>query len=329
MKTIYFFFLPLSFLFVTKVHAQQYIEYHRQMNRIDEDILKNELTSALIRFDSIYYRYDFIFARHCFKALQISCETKDSLRANQWLEKAFIQGVPLWMIRNNEITKNCLFYSTTSATIQGYDSLRNLYTKAIDTSLRKQIDSLIEIDQYYTRKVNDGFVLTRYTYHAIRWLRNNKKQVEILKKIIENKGYPGEKIIGLPLTMNDSILSSNRFYKEGPWLRETHAYIMFIHYYSNPRPDMNNRFVEQIMEGNLLPYQFGAFNDFLARWGKKRYRSTYYDVWHKDPNRANEVAILNRRYAIGLNTLKQQNLIENLSDSRRKDKTMNRSIILD
>ena len=173
------------------------------------------------------------------------------------------------MIRNNEITKNCLFYSTTSATIKGYDSLRNLYTKAIDTSLRKQIDSLIEIDQHYTRKVNDGFILTRYTYHAIRWLRNNKKQVEILKKIIEEKGYPGEKIIGLPLSMSDSIHSSNRFNKEGPWLRETHAYIMFIHYYSNPRPDLNNTLVEQIMEGNLVPYQFGAFNDFLARWGKK------------------------------------------------------------
>jgi hypothetical protein len=87
--------------------------------------------------------------------------------------------------------------------------------------------------------------------------------------------------------------------------------------------------VEQIIEGNLLPYQFGAFNDFLARWGKRRYRSTYYDVWHKDPNRANETAILNRRYAIGLNTLKQQNLIENLTDIRRRDKIMNSTIIMD
>jgi hypothetical protein len=58
MKPICFFFLPLLLLFFTEVHAQQYIEYHRQMNRVDEDILKNELTSALIRFDSIYYRYD-------------------------------------------------------------------------------------------------------------------------------------------------------------------------------------------------------------------------------------------------------------------------------
>jgi hypothetical protein len=329
MKSFYFKLLPFLFLFVAKVHAQQYIEYHRQMNRIDEDILKNELTSALIRFDSIYYRYDFIFARHCFKALQISCSTKDSLRANQWLEKAFIQGVPLWMIRNNEITKNCLFYSTTSATIKGYDSLRNSYTKAIDTSLRKQIDSLIEIDQYYTRKVNDGFILTRYTYHAIRWLRNNKKQVEILKKIIEEKGYPGEKIIGLPLPMNDSILSINRFYRNGPWLRETHAYIMFIHYYSNRRPDINNMLIEQINKGNLLPYQFGSFNDFLARWGKRKYNNTYYNVWHKDPNSDKENEINNRRYRIGLNTIKEQDIIETISNERIKNRSANSSIILE
>ena len=90
------------------------------------------------------------------------------------------------MIRNNEITKSSLNYSNTTKTLRSYDSLHNVYLNSIDTALRKQIDCLIEIDQVYTKKVNDGFILTRYTYHAIRWLRNNKKQVEILKKIIEH-----------------------------------------------------------------------------------------------------------------------------------------------
>lgn len=329
MKSLSLKLLPLLFCFVAKVHAQDYIEYHQRINRIDQDLLNNELSSAINRFDSIYTRFDFIFARHCFKALQISCETKDSLRANQWLEKAFIHGVPLWMIRNNEITKSSLNYSNTNNTLRSYDSLHNVYLNSIDTALRKQIDCLIEIDQDYTKKVNDGFILTRYTYHAIRWLRNNKKQVEILKKIIEEKGYPGEKIIGLPLPMNDSILSINRFYRNGPWLRETHAYIMFIHYYSNRRPDINNMLIEQINKGNLLPYQFGSFNDFLARWGKRKYNNTYYNVWHKDPNADKENEINNRRYRIGLNTIKEQDILETISNERIKNRSANSSIILE
>jgi hypothetical protein len=87
--------------------------------------------------------------------------------------------------------------------------------------------------------------------------------------------------------------------------------------------------IDQINKGNLLPYQFGSFNDFLAKWGKRKYNNTYYNVWHKDPNANKENEINNRRYRIGLNSIKQQDLIEILIDSRRKDKTMNRSIILD
>jgi hypothetical protein len=233
------------------------------------------------------------------------------------------------MIRNNEITKSSLNYSNTTNTLSSYDSLHNVYLNSIDTSLRKQIDCLIEIDQAYTKKVNDGFILTRGTYHGIRWMRNNKKQVEILKKIIETKGYPGEKIIGLPLPMNDSILSINRFYRNGPWLRETHAYIMFIHYYSNRRPDINNMLIDQINEGNLLPYQFGSFNDFLAKWGKRKYNNAYYNVWHKDPNADKENEINNRRYRIGLNTIKQQDILETISNERVKNRSANSSVILE
>ena len=144
MKSFYLKLLPFLFFFVAKAHSQDYIEYHQRINRIDQDILNNELSSAINSFDSIYTRFDFIFARHCFKALQISCEVRDSFHVNQWLEKSLTQGVPLWMIRNNEITKSSLNYSNTTNTLSSYDSLHNVYLNSIDTSLRKQIDQLIE-----------------------------------------------------------------------------------------------------------------------------------------------------------------------------------------
>jgi len=87
--------------------------------------------------------------------------------------------------------------------------------------------------------------------------------------------------------------------------------------------------IDQINKGNLLPYQFGSFNDFLAKWGKRKYNNTYYNVWHKDPNTDKENEINNRRYRIGLNTIKQQDILETISNERLKNRIANSSIILE
>lgn len=150
-----------SIFFASSVFAQDYIEYHRIINRIDEDVLDKEYFSAIKRLDSLYEKFHFIYSRHCFKALQICSVLQDSLSAEKWLEKSFVQGVPIWMVRTNELTKHTLAYTTTQTAVDRYDSLRNIYINSIDLELRNVIDSLYVIDQKFTTKVNDGFILFR------------------------------------------------------------------------------------------------------------------------------------------------------------------------
>ena len=320
-----------SIFLASNVFAQDYIEYHRIINRIDEDVIKNEYYLAIERLDSLYENFDFIYSRHCFKALQICCVSQDSLNADKWLKKSFIQGVPIWMVRSNDLTKNVFKYSTIKTTIEQYDSLRSIYNNSINLELRNKIDSLFEIDQKYTRKVNDGFILLRHTYHGLRWLRNNKKQFKILNEIIEKYGYPGEKLIGLPKCIQDSAQYIKQFNYHGPLLRETDAYIMLIHYCSNPRKtDINNKLLENVKLGNLPPYQYGALNDFIAKWGKKKNNDiNYYNVWHRDPDKSNEAEIDRRRNSIGLNSYEQQKRNNSTWDERIKNKTVNSEIILE
>lgn len=314
----------------SNVFAQNYIEYQRIINRIDEDVLNKEYYLAIESLDSLYENFDFIYSRHCFKALQICCVSQDSINAKKWLGKLFIQGVPIWMIRANDLTKNVFNYSTTQTTIEQYDSLRNIYNKSINQDLRNKIDSLFEIDQHYTRKVNDGFILLRHTYHGLRWLKNNKKQFKVLNQIIDQYGYPGERLIGLPKCIEDSTQFIKHFNYRGPFLRETETYIMLIHYYSNPRADINDKLFENIKQGNIPPYQYGSLNDFMARWGKKKYGDfKYYNVWHKDPDNSNEDEIDRRRNSIGLNSYEQQKRNNIIWDERRKKNTVNTEIILD
>ena len=283
-----FFLMFFSF----QIFGQNYIEYQRIINRIDENVLNEEYFIAIERLDSLSKNFNFIFARHCFKALQICCKSGDSINANKWLEKSFIQGVPIWMIKTNDLTKNVFNYSTTQYTIEQYDSLHNIYTKSINHDLRNMIDSLFEIDQQFTTKVNNGFILFRHTYYGILWLKNNKKQFKILIDLIDKYGYPGERLIGLPKCIEDSSQSVEFLNFYGPILRETDAYIMLIHYYSNPRPDINSKLLENVKLGNLPPYQYGAINDFMVKWGKKKYGDfQYYNVWHTDPDNSNETEI--------------------------------------
>jgi hypothetical protein len=105
---------------------------------------------------------------------------------------------------------------------------------------------------------------------------------------------------------------------------------MLIHYFSTPRKDINNKLLQNVINGFITAYQFGAFNDFMARWGKKRYGNyQYYNVWHQDNNPENIDSINKRRLSIGLNTFEQQERNRAINNQRWKNKKVNKEIILE
>ncbi|MEN9698895.1 MAG: hypothetical protein RLZZ301_93 [Bacteroidota bacterium] len=313
-----------------QVESEDYVVYQRTINRIDADVLAKNYSTAIQRFDSLYENFEFVYSKHCLKALQICCVTADTVHAKKWLEKSIKQGVPLWMLQKNELTNIGLQFACTQEVVNQYDSLRFIYQSSVRQDIRKTIDSLYEWDQRYTQKVNDGFILLRYTTHYFRWLQNNKRQFETIKAITETYGFPGEKLIGLPSYFDDSTQLIKRMKVQGPILGETNAYIMLIHYFSKPRLAINDVLLKSVLTGYLPAYQFGAFNDFLAKWGKGNYGNyQFYNVWHTDKNPANAADIDMRRQAIGLNTYEMQQQLDAIYDQRVKLKTGNKEIVLD
>ena len=309
--------------------GQNYCEYQKTFNCIDNDILSNNLSLASKRLDSIYNSYEFVYAKHCIKALQICCLQNDTINSDKWLRKCFIQGVPFWIIRDNQITSKVLNYSQTNNTLKLYDSLRTVYKSSINTSISKTIDSLLVIDQKFTDKVNNGFLLFRHTIYGIRWIKNNQRQFSIIKNIIDHYGFPGEKLIGLSHLYQDSVETYKSVMFYGPSIDDYRTYIMLIHYYSNPGKDINNKLIASVRQGFLPPYQYGALNDFIARYGKKKINYGFYNVWHEDPNKQNISGINLRRQFIGLSTLEEQNRNNQINKERRKNKTNNSTIILE
>ena len=325
-------FLLFSFSISLGFYAssQDYFAYNHTWNRIDEDLSAQDYMSCCSRLDSLYEHYSFIYAQHCFKALQICAVNKDSLRASLWLKKAFLQGVNPWMIRANGLTNKLLEYGNCEKIMTDYPHLHAQYLQGINHTIRSEIDSLIEIDQACTEKVNNGFFLFRYTVYAWQWLNNNKRQFARIQEITNSYSFPSERLIGLPKTIQDSSINYKNFVFYGPNLGETHAYIMLIHYFSNPRPDNSQNLLSNVKNGFLPAYQFGALNDFRAKWGKGKHGVfNYYNVWHTDENPAHLQEINARRIAIGLNHYERQQQHLSINRERRKQKTANQEVVLE
>lgn len=321
--------LIIMSLFPLFLFSQNYIDYQKTINRVDNDICANQLESALLRLDSVHELYSFIHAKHCYKALQISCKLMDSSEIDKWLTKSFVQGIPFWIIREDSLLKTVFAYDNCNETLLEYDSLRKIYLDKVNVPLRKTVDSLIEIDQRLTHKLNDGFILLRFTYHAYRWLKNNKHQLEIINQLTANFGFPGEQLIGLPMQCEDPVKFQLNM-SPGMLLQETNTYIMLIHCFSNPRPDFNELLVVEVKKGNLPANQFGAINDFMAEYGKNKYGNySYYNVWHTDPFEENIRSINDNRNKIGLMPFEEQERNQSLYNERRKNRTVYKEIILE
>lgn len=321
----------LFLLFLTsKSFGQDYIEYQRTFNRIDEDVLTQNYKLAIERLDSIYSNFEFIYAKHCIKALQICIIANDSVHADKWLAKCFLQGVQIWVLNTNEIARKSLHYSTTQNTLQKFDSIYNIYKLSINLVISRQIDSLFTLDQKYTRRVNDGFFALRYTIYYLQWLKNNKRQFAIINNIIDNYGFPGERLLGLGDMTEDS--SSIKFYKRIglDYFDDRRVYFMLIHYFTTPRKDINDKLLKNVINGFIPAYQFGALNDFMARWGKNRYGDyQYYNVWHQDNKPENLDNINKRRLSIGLNLFEQQERNRKIYNQRWKNKKNIGGVILE
>ncbi|MBS1772879.1 MAG: hypothetical protein JST82_08460 [Bacteroidetes bacterium] len=289
--------------------AQNYINYYHINNRADECIVRGDYKTAAIKLDSLYSGYSFVYARHCFKALQIACVLNDTPQVYKWLTKCFLQGIPLWQVRANAITTTVQNYPRAYKIINSYDSLYKIYQSHINLPLARTIDNMFAHDQKLTGRVNDGFFLWKL-YDYSRWRHNNRKQYRTIQAFIKQYGYPGEKIIGLSESDRDSVGHYKFFVRRGHLpIISNDLQFMLQHCYSNPRKDIQQELLKQVEEGNLPHNQYAVFVDYMVKYGRQKYGN--YQPYHYWPFKFNpeDTAVINARcQAIGLPTLQQRHI---------------------
>lgn len=311
--------------------AQNYVQYQRTFNSIDEDVLDSQYSKALYKLDTIDKNYQFVYAKHCVKALQISVISNDSIRAQTWLSRCFKQGVPLWFLRENDLTNIALSYSTCLSTISNCDSLINIYNQNINFKLRKTIDSLLVIDQKYTQRMNNGFFILRYSIYYLQWRHYNKKQYKFIRQLINKYGFPDERLIGLPI-LEDSAKYAKHLHFWGPSeIRNASVQIMLQHCYSTSHK-IDTGFINLLklnqINGYTTAFQVAIINDFM--YGRKNINKKYKFLYY--PNLTNTLLIHlinNNRYTLGLNTLEQERRNDLIERNRRKNILRDSKIVLE
>lgn len=162
---------------------QDYVSYHISINKAEElFFMKNNADSALYHYDNVFKDYDFIFVKDLVNAAQIAIFSKKPYR--KYLERGFEQGLKLIHLKNYPLFANI------------YPSLlkdRKLLTAYKEN--RKKYLSRINfdyLDKIYKMAIADQKSKSSKDYATLISKTTNK-----LEYLIREKGFPGDRIIGI------------------------------------------------------------------------------------------------------------------------------------
>lgn len=258
---IYFFTISQSF------SQKSYVDYHKQINKAEELYFKeNKKDSAFIYYDKTFNEFnEFIFLKDILNCLQLSILEKREYE--KYIELGFNNGLKLLDLNNFPIIKNKKINILKFQ--KKYDQIRKKYIKKIDLEYLQWVYNLTGEDQIVKER-NDGFYENIYLPKKINELKN---------KIIE-KGYPGDRIIGI----TDSTIFKElnfKFYRDYTKIKmvkkvkEDHGNIELLsasflfpfhmHHYCSYY-FFEDLWLKQIAMGNIHPRDVAFFHDDHCRY---------------------------------------------------------------
>jgi hypothetical protein len=298
-------FFYIFFLFPFAVHSQDYIDYQKEITKAESFILDSNYQKAVEVYGTLFKKYDFVFAEHCFTATQTAVVANNYTLAFRFLERSTKQGIKMDVIYNDSILKQLTIHPSWEKFAINYDSLRNIYISNVNWELRWKINELYNLDQKYRDKheLHPWNFLWR-PFIRMKWKRVVKRIVETdLIPLIKENGFPGEKLIGLDEKWMHHKSKKDRY-------NSSFCYMILIHYYSFPNKNNNELLMMELKKGNIPPKYYASLNDFITRWGKERDPKQYFNEWHRNVEIENREAINKNRLSIGLETFEELKLKE-------------------
>jgi hypothetical protein len=169
--------------FLVFSQTNDYTKYHTLINKAEElYFMEHKTDSTLFYYNQVFKEYNFIYVKDLVNAAQIALFEKRPYRF--YIEKGFEQGLKIAHLNYYPLFKKELQkLQKDTKLIKTYNQNRKKYIARIDFDYRNTIYYLAIKDQLNKQKPK---------YHNIVYQTTQK-----LLKYIKNKGFPGDKLIGI------------------------------------------------------------------------------------------------------------------------------------
>jgi len=185
-----------TFFKLTAQKETDYTNYHQDIIRAEELIIHGKYSDALQIFEKVSDKYDYIFLKEYKVAAQLALFTKNDTKAFKFIKLGILDGWTLDEITGDKFFKPLQKEKEWETIKSQYDTLRSKYNKRINQQLSAEIHEMFKRDQrldlpYYFRvgqKAKERYAIKKFA-------PNSEKQITRLNEILNNYGYPGERLI--------------------------------------------------------------------------------------------------------------------------------------
>lgn len=218
MKNICYTMFIISLLSLQTVKASQkedYLDYHLKIKQAEVLIAEKSFESALKIYEEVFSSYSFVFVRDYKIAAQLAWQVGDKSKACEFVKYGIAGG---WKMKDIKKTKFLKSFRRTREfkTIKAnYDSLHDAYLKRINPDLRWEVRKMSWKDQWKALMALFRFSgNAQAKYGEKKFAPKNALRLQRLLHIIENDGYPGERLIGDEAWMMGIIARRNQISQE-------------------------------------------------------------------------------------------------------------------
>lgn len=279
----------------TKSNAQEnYLNYHSKVIECEQLIVEGKYTSAINMFDSLFKQFDFLFLRDIKIATELSAFEKDYKSGLKFTRLGIMAGWTIEDISKNDNLRFLKKQREWTQIMSAYDSLHKNYLSRLNFQVKEQVHEMFKKDQ----KKAFGALLrigqkSKRRYSEIKFAPHSEHQLGKLEQILNEYGYPGERLIGNSLwgwviLSHHNSISVNYNYKDT--------------IYAHLKPKLLNAF----KQGEISPCELAQIEDWRIA-ALNDHELTFYGFLGTIPDDIVLESINKNRANIGLRSIDLRN----------------------
>ena len=302
MIILLFFSTNLSF----SQESVDYRDYYEGINKARKSIVGDSLEHSLTVYKATFEKYEFVFARDCYNALQVASKLGNHDETAYFMQRCLKQGIELEILQEAPFLTDFKTTEQWQHVLSVADSLHAHYLSTIITSVREEITSMFTEDQRM-RELNYRNRFNPFKKKKLNkeWEELNRHQVKRLIDITNEFGFPGERLIGLDYGNMHPKINSIGCSAGMP-------IVLFIHHFSSPNESYNEILIKHINTGYLHIEHFAIISDFQHTYGKEEFGEIQCYSQRFNPKVAIEEINTNRE-SIGLMDLSTQYALQKVA----------------